>query len=67
MATTYCAPFSPGVPIPLTSFNTFCWDGSGTTLAPADVPNIDKVAVQVSSTERAATVEDLCLVEIAFR
>jgi hypothetical protein len=62
----YCAALSTGVPIPFTSFTTNCGNVSGVGLELADVPNIDKIAVQVSSTTEAIVIENLCLVEIAF-
>jgi hypothetical protein len=66
-STSYCADaLTPGKPMPLSSFNTKCWDSSGDDLADADVPNLDKVSVQVTSGEAAVTVTDLCLSKIEF-
>jgi hypothetical protein len=66
-ATTYCATNSgPGVPVNLTSFNTACWDGSGTAFTADDASQIDKVGIQVSSTKAAITVSNLCLKSITF-
>jgi hypothetical protein len=64
-ATTYCALNKAG-PINLTSFNTKCWDGSGTAFTADDAPKIDKVGIQVSSTATAITVTSLCLHQIVF-
>jgi hypothetical protein len=64
-ATTYCAN-NTGSAMKLTSFNTACWDGSGTAFTAADAPNIDKVGIQVSSTAAAITVTDLCWTQIVF-
>ncbi len=64
--TSYCAPLTSGTAIPLTSFNNKCWDSSGDDLTDADVPNIDKVSVQVTSTATAATVDKLCLTKVEF-
>jgi hypothetical protein len=64
-ATTYCAT-NTGAAMKLTSFNTKCWDGSGTALTADDVPKIDKVGIQVSSTAAAITVANLCLRQIVF-
>jgi hypothetical protein len=66
-ATTYCANMVSGTPINLTSFNTACWDGSGTMLTSADVTTIDKIGVQISSDTAAAyTVTNFCLSGISF-
>jgi hypothetical protein len=62
---TYCAVWSSGAKV-LTSFNTKCWDGSGVALTAADVPTIDKVGVQVTSSTSAITVTSLCLESIVF-
>lgn len=67
-ATTYCANMTSGTPITLTAFNTACWDGSGTSLTSADITNIDKVGVQISSdTSSAYTVTNYCLSGISFQ
>ncbi|MGA7742621.1 MAG: hypothetical protein WBP56_17815 [Polyangia bacterium] len=67
-ANPYCATITTsGAPIPLTSFNTACWDNSGTALLATDVPNIDKVGVQISSDlTNAYTVSGFCLNSIVF-
>ena len=69
--TTYCASWTNGAtPVPLTSFNTACWDLTGTRgtkLTAADVPNIDKVGLQVSPSKTTAiTLTNLCLRSITF-
>jgi hypothetical protein len=64
-ATTYCAT-NTGAPVPLTTFNTACWDNTGIAFTAADAPLIDKVGVQVSSTLAAITVANLCLNSITF-
>jgi hypothetical protein len=64
-AVSYCAA-NTGAAMQLTSFNTACWDNSGTAFAAADAPNIDKVGVQVSSTAAAISVANLCLSKITF-
>ncbi|HEX7505917.1 MAG TPA: hypothetical protein VF550_04040 [Polyangia bacterium] len=67
-STSYCATIRSGTPVMLTAFNTACWDGSGTLLTASDVPNIDKVGVQVSSdTSNNYTVSNFCLAEISFQ
>jgi hypothetical protein len=65
MTTQYCAAYT-GSAIPFTSFNTACWNGGGTALLPADVPNISWVAVEVPSSTTAITVNNLCLKSITF-
>ena len=65
VATTYCANYKSG-PLALTSFNTACWDNTGNTFAAADAPNIDKVGIQVSATQSAITVTNLCMKSITF-
>jgi hypothetical protein len=64
-ATTYCAN-NTGAAMKLTSFNTACWDGSGTAFTADDAPKIDKVGIQVSSTSQLITVANLCLHQIVF-
>jgi hypothetical protein len=79
----FCANISSsGTPISLASFSTQCWGGCpGGTPAPAgikdtsvcypltaaDVPNIDLVGVQVSSTAAPITVSNLCLTNVEFK
>ena len=73
-ANPYCATITAsGAPLKLTDFNTECWSGTtcGTTtclqLKATDVPNIDKVGVQISAdTGNQYTVDNFCLQQIAF-
>jgi hypothetical protein len=65
-ATTYCAAMTPGTSVPFTSFDTACWDGTGTRLTATDVPNLDHIGVQVSSGPTAVTITNLCLQGITF-
>jgi hypothetical protein len=66
-ATSYCAALTSG-PMPLTSFSTTCYNTAtpGIAITAADVPNIDKVSVQVSSGSAAITVASLCITGITF-
>jgi hypothetical protein len=66
--TSYCSPLTPGTAIPLTSFTLTCYNTAapGTAITAADVPNIDQVMVQVSSTSTAITVTSLCITGITF-
>jgi len=70
----YCAtiPVS-GTVLKLTDFNTECWNGPACTtptclqLKPTDVPNIDKIGVQISSDlANQYTVTNFCLNSITF-
>ena len=61
----YCAA-NTGSAIKLASFNTACWDNTGTYFAATDAPRIDRVSVQVSSTQAAISVANLCLNSITF-
>jgi hypothetical protein len=65
---SYCAPLTSGAAIPFTAFNTKCYASppDGVALTMADVPNIDQVGVQVSSTFTAITVTNLCITGITF-
>jgi len=67
-ATSYCAALTSGTAITFTSFVTDCYntEPSGKKIAATDVPNIDKIGVQVSSGSAAITVDDLCITEIEF-
>jgi len=70
----YCATIpASGAVLTLTDFNTECWTSTvcaSTTckqLTAADVPNIDKVGVQISSDQlNAYTVNNFCLNSITF-
>jgi hypothetical protein len=66
----YCATMVSGKAIALTSFNTACWgptEKEGIALTAADIPNIDKIGVQISSdVDRAYTATDFCLTGIQF-
>lgn len=67
-ADPYCATIqSSGKAMNLTSFNTACWDGSGTMLTADDVKNIDKIGIQISSDiTNEYSVTDFCLTGIQF-
>jgi hypothetical protein len=63
---TYCALLTSGTAMLLTSFNTACWDSTGTAFTAADAAKIDKVSIQVSSTTTAIPVTNLCITSITF-
>jgi hypothetical protein len=65
---SYCAALTSGAVLPLTSFTTACYDTlePGTALTAADVPEIDKINVQVHSDVSAITVSNLCLTGITL-
>jgi hypothetical protein len=60
----------------LSAFNTECWNGSNCKsatdglckeLQASDIPNIDKIGVQISGDEKKAyTVDGYCLEKIEF-
>lgn len=66
-ATNYCATIRSGVAVSLTSFNTYCWNGSGTPLTAADVPDLDWIGIQVYSGPDPITVSNLCLVSLVLK
>jgi len=67
----YCAELMSGQAIPLTTFNLECWNGTAAAPAKAlsadNIPNIDKIGIQVSSTAAEIKVQNLCLRSIAFQ
>jgi hypothetical protein len=64
---TYCADMTSGKPIELSSFSTQCYGGpKDVKLKVEDLPRIDKLGVQVSSTTSAIKVESLCLTDVSF-
>jgi hypothetical protein len=65
--TNYCLAMTSGKTLTIADFNTLCYDSTpdGKSLTAADVPNIDKVGVQVSSTKAEIAV-DLCITGITF-
>ena len=67
-ATTYCHALTSGTVMPLTSFSTTCYTTAspGTAITAADVPNIDKISVQVWSGTAAIPVSNLCITGITF-
>jgi hypothetical protein len=66
-ADPYCATVQSDSPVTLTSFNNKCWDGSGDTLKAENIPNIDKIGIQISSdTANAYDVTSFCLEKIEF-
>jgi hypothetical protein len=70
-STTYCAHWTNSTtPVLLTSFNTNCWDLTGTTgtkLTEADLPKIDEVGLQVSPSKTDdITLTNLCMQSITF-
>jgi hypothetical protein len=62
----YCATMISGSKIAFSAFNSSCWDGAGTPLTLADVADLDWLGIQVPSTSRAITLNNLCLVSIFF-
>jgi hypothetical protein len=67
--TSFCATIFADASYAFSQFSTTCWDAAspGTALAAADVSNIDKIGVQVSSTVGSSiTVPGLCFEGITF-
>lgn len=67
----YCAELTSGQAIPMSKFNLECWNGDAAApskaLAAENIPNIDKIGIQVSSTATQIPVANLCLRSIAFQ
>jgi hypothetical protein len=58
--TTYCAPLTPGVEIPWSSFNTTCWNNMGTFLS--GPPTSQAIKVQfVTNTTAACPYTNFCI------
>lgn len=69
VSTTYCAALTSGTAITFTTFAVDCYNGTaavGPFITAADVPNIDNISVQVSSTSSLITVTNLCIASITF-
>jgi hypothetical protein len=63
--TTYCAALTPGVAIPWSSFNTACWDNSGTFLT--GPPTSQALKVQfVSSPSHACPFTNFCITGVSL-
>ena len=67
-STSYCAVLTSGTAMPLAYFSTACYTPTspGIAITAADVPNIDKIGVQVSSGAAAIAVTNLCITGITF-
>jgi hypothetical protein len=67
----YCAELTSGQAIPLAKFNLECWNGDAAdpskALVASNIPNIDKLGIQVSSTAAEIKVQNLCLQSIALQ
>ena len=67
----YCAELTSGQAITMSTFNLECWNGTAAAPAKAlsadNIPNIDKIGIQVSSTATEIKVANLCLQSIAFQ
>jgi hypothetical protein len=68
---TYCAEMTSGKAIQFSTFNQECWNGVTAAVSKAlskdNIQNIDKVGIQVSSTQKEIKVENLCLTSISFQ
>jgi len=63
---TYCARMTSGNAVKLSSFNTECLFGNGKSLCEKDLDRIDKIGVQVPSSQSPITLTDFCLTKIEF-
>ena len=63
---TYCARMTSGNSVKLSSFNTECLFGNGNSLCDKDLERIDKIGVQVPSSQSPITLSDFCLTKIEF-
>jgi hypothetical protein len=58
---------SSGSVVQLRQFNTLCWGGADTVfLQASDIPNIDRLGLQFSSTSKTITLSNTCLTSISF-
>ena len=68
---TYCAEMTSGQAIQISSFNQECWNGAAAApskaLSASNIPNIDKIGIQISSTQAEIKVANLCLRSIVFQ
>jgi hypothetical protein len=65
-ADSYCLAYATG-PLQLSKFAQDCWaEAPVKLLAASDIPNLDKVSVQVTSTSSPITVDKLCITGITF-
>ena len=66
-STQFCAYITSDTAVPITDFSTLCWaPGTGTSLTTADVPTIDKMALQISSGFTPVAVQNFCMTRIEF-
>lgn len=68
---TYCADLTSGTAIDFSKFNQECWNGDTASASKAlsmdNITNIDKVGIQVSSTQSEIKVDKLCLQSIELK
>src|SRR5262249_13322975 len=66
--TYYCAPFTPGVAIAWTSFNTACWDDTGTFLSgPPTSPVLDiQLVTSTTNTTQSCPFSNFCITKISL-
>lgn len=62
---TYCAALTSGVLIPWTTFNTACWDNSGTALTGAPTSKAIKIQF-VASTTASCTFSNFCITQVSL-
>ena len=66
--TNYCLAMTSGTALTMNTFNTKCYNSppDGDTLSSSDIPNLDKVAVQISSGSTEIVVDNFCMTGITF-
>jgi hypothetical protein len=63
----YCSPITSGSFVSFSSFNTACWDGSGTRFSASGVTKIDRIGVLVPPALTSITLSNFCLAGITFK
>ena len=67
-SSSYCFPFTSGTAMALAKFAIDCYNTTPLQVYPAaDIPNIDKISLEVFSATAAITVASLCITGISFQ
>jgi hypothetical protein len=67
-SSSYCFPFTSGTAMALAKFAIDCYNTTPLQVFPAaDIPNIDKISLEVFSSTAAITVTNLCMTGISFQ
>jgi hypothetical protein len=65
--TFYCSPITSGSFVSFSSFNTACWDGSGTRFSASSVSKIDRIGILVPPALTSITLSNFCLTGLTFK